>query len=63
MEFLEARAMLAADLFYGTETDVTLSFDAGTSQYRLLDSAQTVVSFASAANAADGGIRVTGTPV
>ena len=61
LEPLEARAMLAADLFYGTETDVTLAFDAGTSQYRLLDSAQTVVSFAPAASAADCGIRVTGT--
>ncbi len=61
MESLEARAMLAADLFYADDTDLTLAFDAISSQYRLLDNAQAVVSSATAASASSGGIRVTGT--
>jgi hypothetical protein len=66
MEMLEARAMLAADLSYATAgglTDLTLTFDAASSRFQLVDTASptTVVASALKADAATGGIQITGT--
>gem|GEM_PF-4076868 len=65
-EGLEDRILLTAELAYpsaivGSNSEVTLSFDSSSSQYRLLDSNLAVVSSAPAASALSGGIRVTGT--
>ena len=65
-EGLEDRILLTAELAYpgatvGSNSEVTLSFDSSSSQYRLLDSNLAAVSSAPAASAVFGGIRVTGT--
>jgi hypothetical protein len=66
METLEARAMLAADLSYATAgglTDLTLTFDAASSRFQLVDTAcpTTVVASVIKADAATGGIQIAGT--
>ena len=64
-EALEPRVLMSADLSYGqtpdAPTDLTLTFDAGSSQYQLVDSSNAIVSFDDAADASDGGVVINGT--
>jgi hypothetical protein len=58
-EALEPRVLLAADLAYADATDLTLTYDALTSQFQLIDNADndTVISSASAD---DGTVAISG---
>ena len=65
LETMEPRLLLSADLSYvdngNNDSNLTLTFDSGSSEYRLITSSNTVVSSADVADAANGGIVITGT--
>src|SRR5262245_8370339 len=65
LEQLEPRLLLSADLSYAdngnANTDLKLTYDSASAEYRLVTAASTIVSVAAAADAADGGVVITGT--
>ena len=63
VEFLEDRPLLSANLSFGGATDLLLTVDAASSQYRLVDPANPghVLSSAPVVDASSGGLVITGT--
>ncbi|MCR9293765.1 MAG: hypothetical protein NXI32_13655, partial [bacterium] len=63
MEALESRHLLAADLFFGSQSDLTLRIATVSSEevFQLIDSGNMLIDSAAVSDADDGGVVITGT--